>query len=479
MKTHSQPNDPRTIVLFGIPFHDVSMDGTLAWIDRLIAERRPAYLVTANLDFAAQASDDVELQRILVEAELVLCDGTPLIWASKLAGHPLRERVAGSDLVPRLAAHAVEKGYRIFLLGGQAESLEQAAKNLMASHPGLPPVQFYSPPFAPLHELDNATIVERLAEAKPDILLIAFGCPKQEKWIFMHYRALGIPCCIGVGATIDFLAGKVSRAPGIVGKLGLEWVYRMLQEPGRLAGRYWKDIKFLARQIVRERRTGRPATEPPAAQAPVEAIEGLDTIRWSGHLSDSRAHDLPAPSMRTPFIIDLSTVSSVDNGGLGLMTRLIRRAWLAECGGCFLAPPGIVRANLEAAKLDRILPLASTMQEAAKRARSEAAEAHLRPPVTEDGNVLLFQLPARITANNAEGCGLAIREAWESRPEMRGMVLDVSDTVFIDSSGLGLLLKVRRMAGEREGGRFQLMNPHDNILNVINLAKVGGVLLGR
>ncbi len=478
MKNPSQPDDPRTIVLFGIPFHDVSMDGTLAWIDHLIAARRPAYLVTANLDFAAQASSDVELQRILVEAELVLCDGTPLVWASKIAGHPLRERVAGSDLVPQLAAHAVAKGYKIFLLGGEAGALEQAARNLMANHPGLPPVQFYSPPFAPLHKLDNTAIVERLAEAKPDILLVAFGCPKQEKWIFMHYRTLGIPCCIGVGATIDFLAGKISRAPKIVGKLGLEWVYRMLQEPKRLAGRYWKDIKFLVRQIVRERIMARPAAEAPAAEPVTEAVEGIDTIRWNGLLSDSRADDLPMPSMRAPFVIDLSAVTHVDNGGLGLMTRVIRRAWLADSGGCFLAPPGIVRTSLAAAKLDRILPLAPTMQEAAKRARLEAAAARLRPPVTEEGNVLLFQLPARVTAENAEGCGLAIRQGWESRPKMRELVLNLSDTEFIDSSGLGLLLKARRMADERGGGRFRLMNPHDNILNVINLAKVGEVLLG-
>ena len=106
LKTSPPAFEPRTIVLFGIPFHDVTMAETLEQIDRLVAERKPAYLVTANLDFAAQASEDVELQRILVEAEMVLCDGTPLVWASRLTGKPLRERVAGSDLVPKLAAHA-------------------------------------------------------------------------------------------------------------------------------------------------------------------------------------------------------------------------------------------------------------------------------------------------------------------------------------------------------------------------------------
>lgn len=468
---------PRTIVLFGIPFHDVSMEGTLAWIDRLVATRRPAYLVTANLDFAAQSSDDVELQRILVEADLVLCDGTPLVWASKLAGKPLQERVAGSDLAPRLAARAEEKGYKIFLLGGQPQVLERAAKNLQAKHPKLPPIHFYSPPFAPLHQLDNAAILERLEEAKPDILLVAFGCPKQEKWIFMHYRRLGIPCCIGVGATVDFLAGNVSRAPALVAKLGLEWVYRMLQEPKRLAGRYWKDIKFLFRQTLRERRAARVTKSAPREQTDISPPEGVEIVRWSGEIAESRLPDLPMPSMKSSFIVDLTAVTGTDSAGLGLMARIARDAWQQEKGACFLVPPGAVRTALEAARLDRILPAAATIAEACERVRHETAEAQMRPPVTGEGNVLLFELPARLTAANQDAYWGAIRREWESRPDAREIALDMADTAFMDSSGLGFLLKTRRMVDGRDGCRLRLLNPHANVLNVINVAKVGGVLL--
>lgn len=476
MNTRSQPKEPRAIVLFGIPFHDVSMDETLAWIDHLIAERRAAYLVTANLDFAAQASGDVELQRILVEAELVLCDGTPLVWASKIAGTPLKERVAGSDLVPKLAARAEKKGYKIFLLGGQPEVLERAAKNLQAAHPRLPPVQYYSPPFAALHELDNATILQRLEEAKPDILLVAFGCPKQEKWIFMHYRKLGIPCCIGVGATVDFLAGNVSRAPAIVAKLGLEWVYRMLQEPRRLAGRYWNDIKFLFRQILKERSAARrPAESAPGAPAAVSDA-GFEVIRWQGALNGPRIGQFPAPSMKSPFIIDVTGVTGIDHDGLGLMTRVIRNAWLADTGGCFLAPSPGVKAILEAAKLDRILPVEQTAEDAARRATQEAAAAHMRPPVTVAGNVLLFQLPPRVTAENAESCATSVRKVLQLRRKVREIVLDLVDTSFIDSSGLGFLLNIRRLAGEK-GVNLRLLHLHDNVLNVIKIAKVEKVLL--
>jgi N-acetylglucosaminyldiphosphoundecaprenol N-acetyl-beta-D-mannosaminyltransferase len=282
------------LVLFGLPFHDVTMTETLAWIDDLIASRRAAYFVTANLDFAAQASKDVELQRILVEAELVLCDGTPLVWASRLAGKPLRERVAGSDLVPQLAAHAEQRGYKIFLLGSEPAILEKAAENLGKNYPKLPPVKCYSPPFASLLDLDHAGILERLEEARPDILLVAFGCPKQEKLISMHYRALGIPCSIGVGATVDFLAGKVSRAPAWMAKSGLEWVFRLSQEPKRLVGRYWNDICFLISQSWNELRVARATRAlPPPKAVEIAAAPGLEVLSWNGALSADGLDRLP------------------------------------------------------------------------------------------------------------------------------------------------------------------------------------------
>lgn len=376
----------RTIVLFGVPFHDTDMAGTLAWIEDRIADRKPAYIVTANLDFAAQASRDVELQRILVEAGLVVCDGTPLVWASRLAGHPLRERVAGADLVPRLAAVAEKKGYRIFLLGGASDVLARAASNLMAKHPDLPPVACYSPPFAPLHKLDNSTILARLEEAKPDILLVAFGCPKQEKWILMHYRRLGIPCCIGVGATVDFLAGEVSRAPGLVGRLGLEWLYRLLQEPRRLAGRYAHDIRFLFAQIVRERVTGLTPTgtaRPPALSAP---ITGIETLRWEGLLGETNRTKLPHPGLRMPFIIDLSGITGVDSSGLGLLADVIRRAWQSDVGALISSHSDYVWATLRPGKTSGIHLIAVASREAmtAEQFADSSAQlaAGIRPPST-------------------------------------------------------------------------------------------------
>src|SRR5437870_3240205 len=138
------------IALLGVPFDHLNMDGALERIDRMVASRQPHYVITANADFLAQARRDVELRRILLEAHLVLCDGTPLVWASRLLGNPLPERVAGSDLAPLLIQLAAEKGHRLFLLGATEDSCSQAAANLQRQYPKLLIAGHYSPPFKQL-----------------------------------------------------------------------------------------------------------------------------------------------------------------------------------------------------------------------------------------------------------------------------------------------------------------------------------------
>src|SRR5579859_1402174 len=140
------------IAILGVPFDNVTAAETVDAIERMVASRQPHYLVTANVDFLVQAQDDVELRRILFDAHLVLCDGTPLVWASKLLGNPLLERVAGADLVPLLLRVAAEKSYRVFFLGASPDSAARAVENLKKLHPTLVIAGFYSPPFNKLLE---------------------------------------------------------------------------------------------------------------------------------------------------------------------------------------------------------------------------------------------------------------------------------------------------------------------------------------
>src|SRR5258708_34368526 len=208
-----QPAERWPVAILGVPFDPVTIDSAIARITQMVVSRRPAYVVTPNVDFLVQSRRDAELLRILLEAHLVLCDGKPLVWASRWLGNPLPERVAGADLVPRFIALAEQRGFRLFLLGATPEASSRGVARLRERHPALVIAGHYSPPFRPLVEMDNEEISRRIWAARPDVVLVSFGCPKQEKWIAQNYQALGVPVCIGVGATIDFLAGQVRRAP--------------------------------------------------------------------------------------------------------------------------------------------------------------------------------------------------------------------------------------------------------------------------
>src|SRR4051812_46891114 len=155
------------IAILGVRFDNVTIAESLEVIERMVAIGRPHYAVTANVDFVVQAQNDVELRRIFFDAHLVLCDGTPLVWASCLLGNPLCERVAGADIVPLLLQLAERKGYRVFFLGAAPEAIERAVANVGARHPELKICGYYSPPFNQLLEMDHDEIRRRVAAARP------------------------------------------------------------------------------------------------------------------------------------------------------------------------------------------------------------------------------------------------------------------------------------------------------------------------
>jgi N-acetylglucosaminyldiphosphoundecaprenol N-acetyl-beta-D-mannosaminyltransferase len=157
--------------------------------------------------------------------------------------------VTGVDLVPRLAALSAQKGYGIYLLGGKGDVAERAAKVLEKTHPGVRVVGTYAPTEEAMARLDHSEILHRIHVAKPDILLVALGNPKQEKWIWMHRKRLGVPVAMGVGGSFEILVGDVRRAPRWIQKCGLEWAMRFVQEPNRLGPRYLRDFLGLGRRL--------------------------------------------------------------------------------------------------------------------------------------------------------------------------------------------------------------------------------------
>src|SRR5437764_6190074 len=242
------------VPVWGIPFAPLTLAETLDAAERLVRAGAPSYLITANLHYVMLTARDPRLAAVNRGAALIVADGMPLVWASRWRPTRLPERVAGSDMVPALCERAAKCGFRIFLLGGAPGIAERAATVARERFPGLQIVGTLAPPFRELTPAEHAELVETVRRANPDLLFVAFGQPKGELWVAEHHRELGVPLTVQVGASLDFLAGRVSRAPRWVQRVGLEWAYRLALEPGRLARRYaangWFALSMLARDAL-------------------------------------------------------------------------------------------------------------------------------------------------------------------------------------------------------------------------------------
>jgi N-acetylglucosaminyldiphosphoundecaprenol N-acetyl-beta-D-mannosaminyltransferase len=202
-------------------------------------QRRFFQVATVNVDFLVNSRRDREVRNLLTKVDLNIPDGAPVAWAGRALGYANATRVAGADLVPALMSAASAEGLRVFLLGGQDNSAADAAAVLRARHPQLC-ISVFEPPHSSLDQMDDAAILTRITDVEPHILLVALGHPKQDKWIRRN-RALLPMAAIGVGCSLDLIAGRRSRAPAWVQRAGLEWSYRLVHEPRRLVRRYAVD----------------------------------------------------------------------------------------------------------------------------------------------------------------------------------------------------------------------------------------------
>ena len=250
--------NPQKIELFDIAIDNVTMAEAIVCIDRLVQERRNTYVVTPNVDHVVKLQNDPLFRKIYDSAALVIADGMPLVWASRLLGKPLKERVTGADLFPKVCELSAQKGYAVFLLGANEGVAARAAQILRQSYPGLNICGTYSPSYGfEKNDLENVAILEMLASARPDILFVGVGAPKQEKWIYQYRDHYTIPVSLGVGASFDFVAGTLKRAPAWMQKFGFEWFYRFLMEPRRLFKRYFIDGTRYFSLTLSEWRKGR------------------------------------------------------------------------------------------------------------------------------------------------------------------------------------------------------------------------------
>ena len=227
--------------------NNVNMDEAIQAIEDMIASEKKSYIVAINVDVVMKIENDSYLKDITDKADMVLVDGKPLEWIAKWHKRPIKAKISGSDLVPLLCKRATEKGYSLFIIGGKDGIAEKAKQNLERDLPGIRIVGTYAPPFGfERDEKELNRINEMISDAHPDILIACFGCPKQEKWIYENYQKYAAKVSVCAGATVDFLAGNVNRAPKWMSNHGFEWFYRFLQEPKRMFKRYFiDDVKIL------------------------------------------------------------------------------------------------------------------------------------------------------------------------------------------------------------------------------------------
>ena len=249
----------RNTTVWGLPLAPLTRQQAVERVHELIEARKPSFFITANLHYAMLTSEVAELDSINQEAAFILADGAPLVVASRRTANPVPERVAGSDLIYDLCEMAADRGHSVYLLGGSQGIADEAARRLVARNPKLQIVGTACPKPADLIEPQVDDLIRRVRDVRPDLLFVALGQPKGEFWLARHLKSLEVPVAAQIGATLDFVAGRVQRAPKIFQRTGLEWAFRIYTDPRRLGPRYWKNAQFLFKQLLRDHLLGSKA----------------------------------------------------------------------------------------------------------------------------------------------------------------------------------------------------------------------------
>lgn len=467
-----------TVLILGIPLDNLTMEETVRRIHAMVADYRedgqPKLVATVNIDFLINTlrwfspePRHPELLSILQHADLVTADGMPLVWASRILGNPLKERVTGADIVPRLAVTAAGKKQSLYFLGGRGEVGKHAAEALKKRFPGMV-IAGVDAPFVHISgeelthaEEDDKEVVQRINKADPDILLVAFGNPKQEAWFQRNRYRLKAGVTIGIGGTFEFITGTVSRAPLWMQKSGFEWIYRLTQDPKRLWKRYvigffkffvmilpiilharWKRFR-MPRQHRKEPKLS-PMENSYNLRNQVSVIplpESLDAsvvVDLKKRAEEWLAHD-------NGLVLDFHDVRFIDSSGLGFLLGLWKKGSTRHAG-FYMA--GVQPPVMKVLKLNRVDALLSEHMIDNLEEVSETPQAPLlnRPffyMIKSAGIAREIQLFGTLDA--AEMQKLDVNQLLESIAG-KHLIMDLTNLSFVDSTGLILLLKLKKLA---------------------------------
>ena len=261
MVTREAPGLGPPALLLGVPIDVVTMPQTIDLIGAFVADGRSSgrthQIATVNVDFLVNAATQPDLKSLLQRSALNLADGMPVVWASGMTGRSIPERVAGADLVPLIAAESAARSWKVHFFGGGPGVADRAVDLLLSRHPGANVTADAGPMIPDPLDVDDE-VIDGINAVDPDILCVALGNPKQERFIAAHAARLRCPVMIGVGGTLDMLIGDRRRAPRWIQRIGAEWIVRAVQDPARLGPRYARDIRIFGPELLRHLRAVRP-----------------------------------------------------------------------------------------------------------------------------------------------------------------------------------------------------------------------------
>ncbi len=494
-----------SIIVLGIPVDNLTMDETIdrifAMVDTYQIDRQPRQIATVNVDFMVNTLSwfssgprHPELLEILRKADLVTVDGMPIVWASKLLGAPLKERVTGADLVPRLAEEAAHRSKSIFFLGGQGDVGERAAALLKKNHPNLT-VSGTASPFVYTDgkamgsaDTDDTSTIEQINGSGADILLIGFGNPKQEVWFERNRHRLKIPVSIGIGGTYEFITGSVARAPVWMQKSGLEWIFRITQDPGRLWKRYvigffkfglmilpavldhhYKRIlyKKTVKPEIALKNEKSSLQRLPSEMVKVITIPGIfDTAV----VEEQKERIVDNTSNSQNVVLDLSGVNFIDSSGIGLIVTLKRKL---DENNKKLFLIGISKKIQRTLEINRIFDLFKDLvYDDINSIKNVIENIYALPPffyiAIEKTTHVLVKLFGTLDA--AQMTELEINAIFNQIGNSN-CIFDLSGLSFVDSSGIMLFLKTHKQVA-KHNKTFVVFGLKKTVLQMFRITKL-------
>jgi N-acetylglucosaminyldiphosphoundecaprenol N-acetyl-beta-D-mannosaminyltransferase len=240
------------VQILGSPVSAINMEQACSVVMSALADKQKGYVCCGGVQLLTEAYEHEDYRELLERALLVTPDGMPLVWLGRLQGKRHMTRVYGPDLMLNICAASVETGHTHFLYGGNPGVADALKATLEKKFPGIRIVGTHCPPFRPLNAAEDAALVERISTAKPDIIWVGLGSPKQDRFMRDYLPKLDTTLMLGVGAAFDFHTGRVRQAPGWVQRSGMEWFFRVCCEPRRLAGRYFRNNPLFVWRLIRE-----------------------------------------------------------------------------------------------------------------------------------------------------------------------------------------------------------------------------------